>query len=154
MNLDTFTKLLESYGTVGANWPADVRREALELLTENEAARALHLKYAPLDRALDMYTVKPDVDRMRAALMAKVSSRNLFDRITAWLLPEPRNLQAFWRPAMVASLPLILGIILGSTLSLGSTDSYTDNWSDEISMVALSTSSNESLPTNGTESLP
>lgn len=146
MNLDTFTKLLDSYGTVEANWPADVRSDALEFVTENEAARALLLQYAPLDQALDMYTIGLDVDRIRTALLAKVGPRNLFDRVTAWLLPEPANLQAFWRPAVVASLPLILGIILGSTLSLGNTESYTDSWSDEISMVALSSNDTESLP--------
>ena len=152
MNLETFTKLLDSYGTVEANWPAEVRGEAVAFVTENEAARSLLLQYAPLDQALDRYTVRPDIDRMRAVLMAKVGRKNLFDRVTAWLMPEPGNLQAIWRPAVAATLPLILGIILGSTLSLGNTDSYTESWSDEISMVALSTNSTDSLSTGSTES--
>ena len=159
MNLETFTKLLDSYGTVEANWPAEVRGEALAFLAENEAARSLLAGYAPLDHALDRYTVRPDIDRMRAALMAKVGRKNLFDRVTAWLMPEPGNLQTFWRPAVAATLPLILGIILGSTVSLDNADSYTDSWSDEISMVALSTNitdtlSTESPSTTDTESLP
>lgn len=152
MNLETFTKLLDSYGSVETNWPAEVRGEALTFVTENEDGRSLLQRYAPLDQALDRYTVRPDVDRMRAALMAKVGRKNLFDRVTAWFIPEPGNLQAIWRPAVAATLPLILGIILGSTLSLGNSDFYTESWSDEISMVALSTNNTDSLSTGSTES--
>lgn len=146
MNIDTFDKLLASYGTVEANWPVDVRDAAREFLSVSAEARALVDRYAPLDTALDKYTVAPNTAKVREILLSRTSRSNIIDRITAWLLPESANLHAIWRPALVASLPLILGIILGSTLSLGSTDNTTDTWSNEISLVALSNNDTESVP--------
>lgn len=145
MNLKTFGRLLETYGTIEGHWPPEVRAEAKQLLSTDAGARALLERYAPLDEALDNYRVNPDVTSVRAALLARFDKKNIIDRITAWLLPEPGERHAFWRPALAATLPLIIGIILGSTLSLGNTSSSATNWSDEISMVALSNTDTESI---------
>lgn len=146
MNIETFDRLLQSYGTSESHWPAEMRDAARQLLADDDQARALVERYAPLDAALDKYAVNPNMARIRAALVAQVGRKNIIDRITDWLLPQSGNLHAFWRPALAAALPLILGIILGSTLSFGSTSNTTDTWNNEMSLVALSSTNTESLP--------
>ena len=145
MNPDEFRRLLETYGTVQTNWPVEVREAAREYLASSREASDLAERFAPLDIALDRFDTNPDTARIRAAVMARIGSRNIIDRITGWLLPDLTDLHAIWRPALAASLPLILGIILGSTMSIGSTDTA-DSWSDEITLVALANNDSESLP--------
>jgi len=153
MDLNEFRKLITAYGTVEANWPASTREAARTLIDTNPEAAALVVRHSPLDNALDRYDVPVNEARIRAGILARIDNmapaKNVIDRFTSWLFPDLTDLHGIWRPALAASLPLILGIILGSTVSFGATDS-TDTWSDEISMVALSTpdatTTAESLP--------
>lgn len=138
MNLNTLTTLLETYGTVESNWPVAVRAEARQYLAANEDARQLLKRYVPLDIALEKYVVDPNTARIRATLLVAIGRRNIIDRMTAWLLPERGLLHSFWRPTLAASLPLILGIVLGSTLSIGNTNTTPDAWNDQLSLVSLS----------------
>ena len=144
MDIREFTSLLETYGTLDANWPDPVREIAVVYRDANPEAAKLVDRYAPLDEALMRYEVPVSETRIRSNILSRIntrtSSKYLVDRITGWLLPDLTDIHAIWRPALIASLPLIIGVILGSTVSLGTTDN-TDTWDNEISLVALSDNS-------------
>jgi hypothetical protein len=62
--------------------------------------------------------------------------RSLADRLLAWLLPG-RNKGDFWRPTLVACLPLMVGLAIGSNVSLETQDdSYT--WDEQVYLLGLS----------------
>lgn len=150
MDHDTFTRLLERYGTTESNWPAELRAEAGRYLASNRDAQSLMARFRPLDDALDRYEVRPDNIRLRAAILARVDGlppstrpRNVLDAIIGWLLPDLHDSRALWRPVLAASLPLMAGIIIGSTFTIDALDT-TDSWDEEIQLLALEEP--ESLP--------
>jgi len=150
MDLDTFTQLLERYGTTESNWPARVRDEAAGFVASNPEAQSVMTRFRPLDEALDRYEVHPDNDRLRAAILARIDDRpaatrrrDPLDAIVRWLLPDGLDLRGLWRPALAASLPLLVGMIIGSTFTIDALDK-TDSWDEEIQLLALEEP--ESLP--------
>lgn len=152
MELERFKSILEAYGTLASNWPGEERSEAESLVATSSEARSLLARYQPLDAALDQFDVSPDTSRLRTGILARVEAsqsrqqpQGWLDSIVAWLLPEPGNIVDFWRPALVATVPLILGMVLGSQISFNTTDT-SQNWDEEISLVALADTDSESLP--------
>jgi hypothetical protein len=81
--------------------------------------------------------------RLEARIMANLppalptrQDDSLADRLLAWLLPG-RNRGDFWRPTLVACLPLLVGLAIGSNVSLETQDdSYT--WDEEVYLLGLS----------------
>jgi hypothetical protein len=150
MDLHTFTQLLERYGTTESNWPAQVRDEAAAFVAANPEAQSVKARFRPLDEALDRYEVHPDNERLRAAILARIDDRpaamrrrDPLDVIMRWLFPDVPDLRVLWRPALAASLPLLAGIIIGSTFTIDALDT-TDSWDEEIQLLALEEP--ESLP--------
>lgn len=153
MNQDQFRKLLDTYGASETNWPAESRPGARALLERDEAASRLLREYRAFDDVLDRYQIDIDVGELTGRIMAAVpgplrpgqTRKSLPDRILDWLMPadtSPRNL---WRPAVAASLPLLLGVAIGSAINFDDMDP-TDSWQDEIYLLALASEESEPLP--------
>ncbi|MEX0941290.1 MAG: hypothetical protein WD002_01970 [Pseudomonadales bacterium] len=152
MNQNQFRKLLETYGANEANWPAESISSARVLIGQSEAAARLLLEFRAFDEALDRYQVEIDAGELSARILATVpfasgasGATRLVDRILDWLIPESTNLANLWRPAIAATFPLLLGVVLGSTISLNGND-LVDNWQDEIYLLALASEETEPLP--------
>jgi hypothetical protein len=67
------------------------------------------------------------------------------DHFIAWLLPTQQQPTIIWRPTLLAVLPLIAGLLIGSNLQLDNLD-YTDTWEDEVYLLALVPDATETLP--------
>ncbi|MCZ6502868.1 MAG: hypothetical protein O6945_10180 [Gammaproteobacteria bacterium] len=140
MNIKRFQQLLEAYGTREENWPREEREAARMLLQSNSDCERLFQQYQQLDGYLDEY-----VTRIPAGLGEKILSglpMPLVDRIISWLIPDVKS--EIWKPAIAGSLPLVVGVILGtSTLgSLLDATEPTDNWEEEIYLLALDDTAN------------
>ncbi len=140
MEMERFEQLLAAYGASFQRWPAEERDAAQILLQSSEEARRLHAQTAALDRMLDAWQVEPP-DDLRERILAQLprTVRTPLDRFVDWLMPDMEHMGAqVWRPALVAAIPLLVGIILGSTLDIVSdgTDSP-EVWQEEIYLMAL-----------------
>jgi hypothetical protein len=75
---------------------------------DHEEARRWLAEARALDKALDTVSVEP-VDLTARILDAL--PRSCFDALMAWLLPDAPAM--WWRPAVAAALPLLLGVAIG-----------------------------------------
>ncbi len=93
-----------------------------------------------MDAYLDEYVPRTPVG-LQDRILDDVSG-SIIDLIVNWLIPEIKS--DFWRPVIAGSLPLVMGVILGtSTLgSLLDTAESTGNWEEEIYLLALDDTAN------------
>lgn len=137
MNIDRFIRIMEAYGTDEGNWPRDERLAAKQLLQSSDECVAILKSYRSLDALLNDYLPRRPVVSTRQILDSL--PRPLVDRIINWLIPGP--IENLWRPLMAGSLPLVLGVIIGTSAS-GEIFSFEAsqsavNWEDEIYLLAL-----------------
>lgn len=140
MNIERFQQILDAYGTREDNWPGEERQAAQLLVQSNAECASLLLRYHSVDDYLDEY-----LPRKPSALQEKILQDlpgSIIDRIVNWLIPDVRA--DYWRPIIAGSLPLVVGVMLGtSTLGgLLDTTGVVDNWEDEIYLLALDDSIN------------
>lgn len=84
--------------------------------------------------------------RPRPALAGLVALlAGTLDHFIAWLLPAQPQPAFIWRPALLAALPLIAGLLIGGNLQLDELD-YTDTWEDEVTLLALVPDATETMP--------
>ena len=165
MNLQRFNQIINAYGAKIESWPLEERHEAAEFMQRNIEARDLIKAEILLDQQLDDYSLRDiDANRLTNNIVTTIAAQTqsdlqselrlkkepttlsgFLDRLLDWLLPiEPIQ---FWRPALAASLPLIVGGLLGMTIDTSQLDS-SDYWEDELEIMAIasSTSLNEEYP--------
>lgn len=135
MNIERFQQILDAYGSREDNWPREERPAAQLLLQSNTECVSLLRRYHSVDDYLDEY-----VPRVPSALRQKILQRlpgSIIDTIVNWLIPDVRS--DFWRPVIAGSLPLVMGVMLGtSTLGdLLDSTAVDDNWEEEIYLLAL-----------------
>jgi hypothetical protein len=140
---------VNAYGTKPRSWPVEERDAAETFLARNPDAQNLLKAEMALDAKLDsFFSDEVDVGRLRANIInATINSKqietltnrdSLLDQILDWLLPlQPVQL---WRPALAATLPLILGGLLGTSLETSQFDSG-DYWEDELEIMAIASNS-------------
>lgn len=137
MNIDRFTQILEAYGTREANWPEDERHDAMRLLQSSDSCSALLQSHQSLDDLLDDY--QPRASLLSSRHILRCLPQPLIDRFISWLIPgQGENL---WRPLLAGTLPLVVGVIIG-TSSLGDLPGSEINesatiWEDEIYLLVL-----------------
>lgn len=109
-----FEALLDRHGAASADWPAEVRSQALEMLKSSPEARRLHADAQRLDDALDdiLPNVAPPLG-LRTRIVANAPQR---DAWLDWLTVR------IWRPVALASLPLVLGFAFGANFADDTTD--------------------------------
>ncbi len=164
MNLDRLQTIINAYGNDAARWPADERQAALTFINKSSAARqVLQASVATseeLDAWLDsdMFLDSPEFEQIKHRIGQRATARILdrvikipadsnLERFFTWLLPDPTSRSiSFWKPGLVASLPLVLGMVLGSLTetgirldSTGAEDALVENqaWDEELYLLAL-----------------
>lgn len=108
MSPERLQQLLDSYGAREEHWPKDQRADMRACLHAFPQMQHQLLKARELDGILDSYIPEP-VDLQQRILDALPGSA--VDRLLSWLVPQVPQL--WWRPAMAAALPLILGLTIG-----------------------------------------
>lgn len=119
---ERFAAIVEAYGTESARWPAEERTAAMAHCATHPEAQALVAEFQALDEMLNQFQVADLSVLQRNVLIqvARTSAGNVFDRLLDWLLPHSERLMAWlWRPALVACLPLVCGILLADYFSFG-----------------------------------
>lgn len=141
MKIEEFTKIVETYGSESTRWPAELRDECTAFMANNPAARTLINRQWELDKLLNQITVPAFPELESRVLNQQLPPRkgSLTDQILAWMLPENGFGKQIWRPAMLACLPLVFGIVIGNFFSFG-VDLENDGfayWDDELTMLSL-----------------
>ena len=141
MTLEEFGKIIESYGSSSERWPVDMREECKNFIADNSEARELVNRQLELEMLMDQIAV-PEFPGLEARVLdQQLPSRKLapLDQFLEWLLPADKSGKQFWRPAMVACLPLIFGIIIGNFYNFGvglQGESF-EYWDDELYILSL-----------------
>ncbi|WOJ92098.1 hypothetical protein R0135_09895 [Congregibacter variabilis] len=126
MSPERLEELLETYGSREERWPEDQRSEMRACLDAFPQLQRQLFEARDLDLMLDSYCPE-DIDLQQRILDALPVS--VADRLLNWLLPEVPGL--WWRPAMAAALPMLLGLAIGmESQSLASIDVMTD-WEEQ-----------------------
>ena len=141
MTLEEFTKLVEDYGTEPSRWPVRLRQECEDFIAGNTEADALINRQRDLEILMDRLRV-PEFPGLEArvlnqALPPRYSSP--IDQFLEWLLPTGSVGKQLWRPAMVACLPLVVGIVIGNfyNFGVGLRSEGFEYWDDELYMLSL-----------------
>lgn len=108
MQADRVRQLLDAYGADPGRWPEDQRAAMQAALARDPGLEAVRREAAELDRLLDGCVVG-GLD-MTGRILAAIPETRL-ERLLGWLLPAEPTL--WWRPAMAAALPLVLGVVIG-----------------------------------------
>ncbi|HIF85660.1 MAG TPA: hypothetical protein EYQ30_02355 [Gammaproteobacteria bacterium] len=141
MTLEEFGKIIESYGSSSERWPVDMREECENFIADNSEAREQVNRQLELEMLMDQIAV-PEFPGLEARVLdQQLPSRKLapLDQFLEWLLPADKSGKQFWRPAMVACLPLIFGIIIGNFYNFGvglQGESF-EYWDDELYILSL-----------------
>ena len=148
MNLQRFEQLIGAYGSNPERWPLGERQAATDFLTTSTEAQNLALIERRLDQQLDLSEpAQKDLSQLRGLIVSKTlalrgeqfSAREsilMLDKLLDWLLPAGPI--QFWRPALAASLPLIVGGLLGMSIDTNQFESV-DSWEDELEIMAINT---------------
>jgi len=114
---EEFVALVEAYGTDLQRWPV-VDEVAVERLRRHPQCRQAWQDAQTLDSVLDAHAL-PAFEALEARLLQQAlpgRPAGLFERLFSWLTPpmsEP-GLMPWWRPLALASVPLMLGLFIGS----------------------------------------
>jgi len=145
VNLGRLREIIDSYGACEKNWPSDERVAVLALLDESADARALVSAETAFDTLLDTFEVSDDLiaqDHLKRKILANVK-QGLVGRIIEWLTPELESMpSSFWRPAVAATIPLILGIAIGinTVEDVSAVDDFSE--SETLYLLAISGENN------------
>ena len=137
MNLERFTLIVESYGADSQQWPRNERAEALEFSSTSIDAVSLLDQERELDQHLALFEF-PNSERSVRRVKMGISSAlkpSRLEQLLNWVLPDFDDLtRTLWRPTLVATMPLLLGVVIGLTLS---NDTYELSPEEELSVLAL-----------------
>ncbi|MDP2284369.1 MAG: hypothetical protein Q8L06_09530 [Pseudohongiella sp.] len=140
ISLQRFEQLLDAYGASPQRWPDHERAAALQLLAQSPHAVQLMQNVQWLDQELDLLPA-PDFSHLSAKLLQQplpARQKSLTEQLLGWLLPWQQHSAAlFWRPAALACVPLMLGLVLGSQLDIFSHAYADDMYSVEVEETEL-----------------
>lgn len=139
MNIERFEQIVETCGCAPARWPGHERNEAEQLLQTSAAARLLLNEHRALESLLNDYQVPamPQMERRILGSLREATRASLLDRILDWMLPRSGALMSWaWRPALVATLPLVCGIFLANYYSFG-IDGTQNSWQEELYLISM-----------------
>ena len=137
MNLERFTLIVESYGADSQQWPRNERAEALEFSSTSIDAVSLLDQERELDKHLALFEFPNSERSVRRVKMGISSALNpsRLEQLLNWVLPDFDDLtRTLWRPTLVATMPLLLGVVIGLTLS---NNTYELSPEEELSLLAF-----------------
>ena len=137
MNLERFTLIVESYGADSQQWPRNERAEALEFSSTSIDAVSLLDQERELDQHLALFEFpnsEHSVRRIKMGISSALKPSRL-EQLLNWVLPDFDDLtRTLWRPTLVATMPLLLGVVIGLTLS---NNTYELSPEEELSLLAF-----------------
>lgn len=166
MTPERFKQIINAYGTRPRQWPLDERDAAQAFARDSHQAQAWLAEHAALDdwldQGLDQDTILPDAAikaRLLAALPPQPQVRQpLPDRLIEWLLPGNLTAAALWRPALLAAMPLLAGIVFSGNLTTAINYDGRDDttWDDEVYLLSLTpyVTSIDNVTTHPAEATP
>lgn len=116
MTADEFADLLDRYGTDIAEWPSPLRNEAVRYARVSEEGRRLLAKSIAFDAMLVDSTHVPVPFRLRTRILERIAT-NESPAWWSWIT------HSVWRPALLALLPLVFGVVIGDMTSELESDS-------------------------------
>ena len=141
MTIEEFSRIVYVYGAASNRWPTNLREECGEFLTHNATARILLKQQSELEKLLDQIEVPEFPELERRVLIQELPQNHgsVIDKLLDWLLPENDFGNQIWRPALIACLPLVFGILLGNYFSFGVffEENGFEYWDDELYMLSL-----------------
>jgi hypothetical protein len=131
MNQAEFEQLLDLYGADIKRWPVALQTDAKAALAAHPDWQKLVDQDLALTKMLGLYTVSgQNLEQLeQLVLQQTVYGKSLLDKFLNWLLPEANIL----RPALVACLPIVMGLSIG--LSVNFEDQFT--LEEELSLTGL-----------------
>lgn len=142
MNLDLFQHLLETHGTDFQRWP-DGEQNLEAFIASTPAAEAMLKQALLLDEMLAdiaRNTEFPDLAGLQQKILVRELPRqptSLVQQLLDWISPRQEQLlQTFWRPALLACLPLVFGLYLGTQFSFG-IEEIPNDWEEELMLLSL-----------------
>lgn len=141
MKIEEFTRIVETYGSESTRWPAELREECIAYMASDPTARTLINRQWELEKLLDQMPV-PAFSGLESRVLNQplpAHKGSLVDQVLTWLLPENSFGKLIWRPAMLACLPLVFGMVIGNFFSFGvglENDGFA-YWDDELTMLSL-----------------
>ena len=154
MNIQKFRKLIGAYGTNSEVWPSADKETALRFLDVDPEAKSVVAEFRRLDEILnaDMVT---ESSTLKMNILKQIQSSNitgsdstssdstrsdtdtdLIARIWKWLAPQSNGTLVIWRPAMVACIPLLAGIYLGTMMDTSNDENLLE-WEEDIYVMGL-----------------
>lgn len=145
LSIERFSAIVEAYGSDAARWPAAERMEALSLLAASAEAQALVAEARQLDAALGAQPV-PDftalVTRLEHQPLPAPARRKRqgawLDQLLSWFLPAGETSAHWWRPAVLACVPLMLGLVIGTQLEATADGYAAGGLEEELYFISLS----------------
>lgn len=136
-----FSDNLDRHGADPKAWPAERRDLCLALLEQDPGAQKLWRQHQQLADALDQLVVPPMPGLAERILKQSLPVRtpSLIDQVFNWLFPARPFSTQFWRPALAACLPLVIGVVVGNYFSFGVTGEIQgfEYWDDELFVLSL-----------------
>ncbi len=150
MNLEQFTKIIETCGSKPSNWPEHLRPACVRFVDTDPSAHELLLEHQALESMLDEISV-PSFSGLETKILQHPLPEqpvSLLDTLINWLIPKGAGLQ-LWRPVTAACLPLVFGIAVGNYFSFGvdSENVALETWDDEFVLLSLNDLSSVTLET-------
>lgn len=140
MNRQDFKRLIEEQGTDPKSWPAELRKQIDLLLVKDPQAASVLAEYQELNSLL-LNIPAPDFKQLANQIATQdlpAQDVSTLDAIMNWLFPYAGS-GLVWRPALLACLPLVFGVVMSNYFTFGiGTDQLQQNWNDELAMLSLS----------------
>lgn len=139
LSSERFTAIVEAYGTEPARWPTEERTAAMTYCATHPETQALMTEFRALNEILNQFDVADlsVLERNVLGQAARTSAGNVFDHLLDWILPHSERLMAWlWRPALVACLPLVCGVLLADYFSFG-IDGVQNSREEELYLLSL-----------------
>lgn len=144
MDKSKFISLAEAYGSDLNRWPEDQKLPAMTALEQNPDWLDILNTELTLDRQLDQYQLNIDVTALESRILRQtIEKAGLIDKVLGWLLPDDSLL----RPALVACIPVLLGVVIGTNLDLGLEDQFV--LSDELQYIQFDSTYGETQNVGG-----
>lgn len=107
MNEHTFNDLLDRHGADLSQWPAEFSTDAQRLLEHSPGAQRSLAAAAALERiARELAAADPPAG-LGSRILARAAQPDVWERMTDWFRA------ALWRPVAAATLPLLMGFLVG-----------------------------------------
>lgn len=139
MKLTDFKNIIDTFGAQPEGWPEDIRESCQALLLRSDEAQLFLAEQSELDQLLGR--LKPPAFtglEQRILNQALPPQQTWIDNLLAWMVPDGFSVQ-LWRPALVACLPLMVGIVVGNYFSFGVSDQELalEYWDDELALLSF-----------------